>query len=472
MTSKIKVDNVNKVSDDSNIINKCGTTITLGASGDSIALAAGATQTGFGSAGQIVDWQTGDIKTSTFTAVSGKGYFCNTAGGPFTCNLPAGSPGDIVGVVDYNNTFNTDGLTLNPNGTEVIGGGTAGDTAELTTQGQALTLVYVDAGEGWKPVNDSTSTVIGQVATYVTASATGCTGPGSGCIVDTNYKVHTFTGPGTFTVTCAGNCVGSNQVSYFIVAGGGEGGATSPSNGGGGGGAGGTREGKATACSYTASPIAACTGVIVTAQAYPIVVGGGGALQPSAGGATANDGDDSSALGKTSTGGGGGKIDGPAGNPTCAGKGGSGGGGAAAGCAARLAGGSGNTPSVSPPQGRDGGVGIYGSVYGGGGGGGAGNTGGNATSPGKAGDGAVGVETQIPGSPLTKGAGGGGGRTSAGTIATGGSSIGGNGGSTSQAGTSAAANTGSGGGSGGWPASSYCRGGGGSGIVVLRYRFQ
>ena len=31
MTSKIKVDNINKVSDDSNIINKCGTTVTVGA---------------------------------------------------------------------------------------------------------------------------------------------------------------------------------------------------------------------------------------------------------------------------------------------------------------------------------------------------------------------------------------------------------------------------------------------------------
>ena len=46
MASKIKVDNINKVSDDSNIIKKCGTTITLGASGDSIALATGASQTG------------------------------------------------------------------------------------------------------------------------------------------------------------------------------------------------------------------------------------------------------------------------------------------------------------------------------------------------------------------------------------------------------------------------------------------
>ena len=30
MTSKIKVDNINKVSDDSNIIKKCGTTTTIG----------------------------------------------------------------------------------------------------------------------------------------------------------------------------------------------------------------------------------------------------------------------------------------------------------------------------------------------------------------------------------------------------------------------------------------------------------
>ena len=80
MTSKIKVDNINKVSDDSNIIKKCGTTvtvgaasdsvrtgannlqasdggnlisqsgttITLGASGDTVTLASGASQSGFG----------------------------------------------------------------------------------------------------------------------------------------------------------------------------------------------------------------------------------------------------------------------------------------------------------------------------------------------------------------------------------------------------------------------------------------
>ena len=105
MTSKIKVDNINKVSDDSNIIKKCGTTttigsgasnpivvdgsaITLGRCGGTVALASGATQTGFGRTG-TVDWQT-TPKTATFTAVSGDGFFANTSGGAFTMNLPAG----------------------------------------------------------------------------------------------------------------------------------------------------------------------------------------------------------------------------------------------------------------------------------------------------------------------------------------------------------------------------------------------
>ena len=106
MTSKIKVDNINQVSDDSNIIKKCGTTITLGASGDSIALASGASQTGFGRTG-TVDWQTGSIKTGTFTAANGEGYFVNTSGGVSTANLPAGSAGAIVSCSDYTRTFST-----------------------------------------------------------------------------------------------------------------------------------------------------------------------------------------------------------------------------------------------------------------------------------------------------------------------------------------------------------------------------
>ena len=59
-----------QASDGGNLISQCGTAITLGASGDTIALASGASQTGFGRTG-TVDWQTGSIKTATFTAVNG-----------------------------------------------------------------------------------------------------------------------------------------------------------------------------------------------------------------------------------------------------------------------------------------------------------------------------------------------------------------------------------------------------------------
>ncbi len=57
---------------------QCGTTLTLGGSGDTVQLGTGASQTGFGRTG-AVDWDTASIKTTTFLAVSGNGYFCNTA---------------------------------------------------------------------------------------------------------------------------------------------------------------------------------------------------------------------------------------------------------------------------------------------------------------------------------------------------------------------------------------------------------
>ena len=99
MTSTIKVNNIQNQCG-ANIINENSDTITIGASGDTIALASGASQTGFGRTG-TVDWQTGSIKTSTFTAANGEGYFADTSSGAFVMNLPAGTAGNIVSVVDY-----------------------------------------------------------------------------------------------------------------------------------------------------------------------------------------------------------------------------------------------------------------------------------------------------------------------------------------------------------------------------------
>ena len=93
MTSTIKVDNIQD-QDGNNIINENANTITIGASGDTIQLAAGASQTGFGRTG-TVDWDT-TAKTASFTAVSGNGYFVNTTSGAITVTLPAGSAGSIV----------------------------------------------------------------------------------------------------------------------------------------------------------------------------------------------------------------------------------------------------------------------------------------------------------------------------------------------------------------------------------------
>ena len=153
MTSTIKVNNIQNQCG-ANIINENSNTITIGASGDTIALASGASQSGFGRSG-TVNWQTGSIKTSTFTAANGEGYFADTSSGAITMNLPAGTAGAIVSVVDYTNTFQTNNLTIAPNGSQKIGGVAA--SLALSTEGQSITLVYVDDTEGWKNVQDSTS---------------------------------------------------------------------------------------------------------------------------------------------------------------------------------------------------------------------------------------------------------------------------------------------------------------------------
>ena len=64
---------------------------------NTVTLGTGASQSGFGRTG-TVDWQTGSIKTATFTAANGEGYFVNTTGGAVTVNLPAATAGDIVSV--------------------------------------------------------------------------------------------------------------------------------------------------------------------------------------------------------------------------------------------------------------------------------------------------------------------------------------------------------------------------------------
>ena len=473
MTSTIKVNTITTES---------GSTLTLGESGKTVTLASGATQSGFGRTG-TVDWQTGSIKTSTFTAVSGQGFFCDTNGGAFTCNLPAGSAGAIVSLQDYRNTFDTASLTVRPNGSEKINTG-AGPVI-LSTEGEGITLVYIDSTVGWRSIQDNDFADPG--SNFIIAS--GGTETESG-----NCKIHTFTGPGTFTVSTLAACSADNQISYMIVAGGGAGstGSSQPTSyGGGGGGAGGFRETKSPVTSYTASPLdgqpSAPNRVTVTATSFPIVVGAGGTTQTyqptcTPGPTSAMDGSVSSGFGISSAGGGGGGQ-GNNSSPHAGRSGGSGGGSGGRSPPNGGGAGAGNTPPTTPAQGNSGGTGTCSGATSGGGGGGATATGTAGTPPGISGVGGAGASTEISGSAVTRAGGGGAGggypggagNASGGAGGAGGGGAGNAANSPSTGGVAGTTNTGGGGGGGGSiydNANAKSGGNGGSGIVIIRYKFQ
>ena len=464
--SKIEVNEIDKQS---------GSTLTIGGSGTTVQLGTGASQTGFGATGGI-SWQTA-IKTTDFTAVSGEGYFVNTSGGSdITVTLPASpSAGNVVAIKDYARTFGTNKVIMARNGSNMDG--TAGNT-NLETDGLSVTFVFMDSTKGWSLINEDTTT---QLAAAFVAATGGNTVATCG-----DFKIHTFTSPGTFCVSCAGNSGGSNTVSYMVIAGGGGGGSVSPANiGGGGGGAGGYREGLGLNDSYTGSPLRAPTGVPVTATGFPITVGAGGA-----GGPGTNKGvNGSNSIFSTIISAGGGFGGGGSAAPTPTNQFGGGPGGSGGGMSFEPGSiGAGNTPPVSPPQGQNGGQATeqppagtapYKGSAGGGGAGGVGEPGqGGGPGPGtfNGGVGGAGVTSSINNTPTVRASGGSGGtykNPSASPAATpggGGAGGPGNGGG----GSAGTANTGGGGGGAGTgnPGPGGTGGAGGSGIVIIRYKFQ
>ena len=460
---------VNKISPRTN----CGT-VQLGDSGDTITIPAGATianngtQTGFGRTG-TVDWNTTKITADPANAVSGTGYFTDTSSAAFNVTLPSSpSAGDIVAVADYANTWDTNNLTIARNGSNIEG---EAEDFVCNQEGASITFVYVDATKGWITVNAGNSSQA-FVNNYIAAT-------GGTITTDGDFKIHSFTGPGTFTVSSEGNACGSNTVDYLVVGGGGSGAGAAL----GGGGAGGFR-------------MASCFSVCV--QAYPITVGAGGAARGTPGGNQQNQGSNTIFSTITSAGGGAGGNSPPSQSPDLS-KGGSGGGiGRDAYLAGRTTANNGNSPPVSPPQGNPGGVYAYsspGTDQGSAGGGGAAGTGANGSPGNNGGNGGAGSPAApvfgtapkafyIANGPANGAsvcgqfAGGGGGGAYPGPSFSGGSGgVGGGGngagGPTSSNQNNGTANTGGGGGGnyGSGPAGTLGTSGG-SGIVLIRYKFQ
>jgi len=350
-----------------------------------------------------ISWQS--VQTTGFTAVAGNSYPCNTTSAGFTVTLPATpSVGDQVQLVDYAGTFDTNNLTINPNGNNING---QGSNVLAIKDREAITLTYIDSTQGWLPSSGYQEGTEGLSTPY--------------------------------------------SFDALVIAGGGSGGGAGDLGGnGGGGGAGG----------YRTSTQSVSIGTVIT-----VTVGDGGA-SPSTNSNVGNQGSSSSISGSglttiTSAGGGGG-----AGSPTNTGT--SGGSGGGAGQTSSASGASGNVPSTSPSQGNDGGDGFGGGPnYGAGGGGGAGAVGGNGTST-VGGSGGNGTASSITGSSVTRAGGGGGGVYNGGTGGSGGSGGGGNATQNSNGSAGTVNTGGGGGGGAWNPGSSYVTGGaGGKGVVIL-----
>lgn len=360
------------------------------------------------------------VQTSAFTATAGAGYFVNTTSAEITVTLP-GSPtaGDEVSIVDYAGTADTNNITITSSDNI---NGASGDV-KIDYERGGVSMVYVDATQGWIAYNAANETA-------------------------TALEIDLIT------------------IDYLVVAGGGAGGGTYLGPGGGAGGLRTSYTNTSSLDGHTESSLAVSAGTN-----YTVTVGAGGAGTFHNGGgenAAGNNGNDSIFSTITSTAGGGSGAYQGYNNPGQ--QGGSGGG------AAYNNGTVGAAVTSPVTQGyAGGGHGSAGTYHGGGGGGanGAGASTGvggaglavNILSSANAGTASVG---EVSGSSVYYAGGGGGAGVSFGAAG----GIGGGGDGVTAQGDAGIPNTGGGGGGSerNNPSAQFFYGGaGGSGVVVLRY---
>jgi hypothetical protein len=191
---------------------QCGTNLTLGASGDTIIIPSGATisnqgtAAGFGPTG-AVSWNTTKITADPNPAVTGVGYFADTTSAAFTITLPSSpSAGAVVGIADYANTFATNNITVDRNGSNI-----RGSAADL--------ILYINKSiSNFSLCRCNTRLELVQESNNNSNNFISATGGTITCCGD--YKIHTFTGPGTFTV-CTVLVHQIMKLDYLVVAGGG-----------------------------------------------------------------------------------------------------------------------------------------------------------------------------------------------------------------------------------------------------------
>ena len=367
-------------------------------------------------AGGGLSWQS--VTTgSTLTAVAGNAYPINTTSNACEITLPTSpSVGDTIKFTDYARTWGTNAVTLDQGSVKFQSRASTGTNNRkpfYETNGQSVTLVYVDATQGWIPTVDD-HVIYGSYATVI---------------------------------------------DILLVGGGGSGG----SEYGGGGGAGGL--------------VYKTSHSLISATRYDVVIGAGGAGQTSTNSAGNNGGDTTwTKFGEaiphfTAKGGGAGGGEGGTG-----GQDGGSGGGAIYNSGSEYFGsatqGSQSGDSGTYGFGFNGGDGINAPNYNPGGGGGAGSVGADATTS-ASGNGGTGKDYSSvfanEGDSGWFASGGGGGYTSEGNSQAGSASDGGaTAGGTPANGNSSAAAANTGGGSGGGASTAGTSGNGGSGVICFK----
>ena len=345
--------------------------------------------------------------------------------------------------------MHTTKLSDNQNGTDLSPQATNAPpvnniTVDLLSNGWKLrfsrTATHIYWAFGIQPLTDS---AINQVRAGRNPGVDRTIANGGSLSFDGDYVINTFNASGTISFDDAP----ADGVEYLVIAGGGGGGSNYRAGGGGGGG-------------YRTA-----TGLAVTDNtSYAITVGAGGAGGNNTTAGT--NGGNSIFSSITSSGGGGGGAY----NSAAAKAGGSGGGSAGHPSTNTVPG------AASPAgQGHAGGDGFVGTTQIGGGGGGAGAVGFDGTSGGTGGDGGAGLASSITGSEVFRAGGGGAGAYGGGNnFPVGGVGGGANGIHQSGRGDgpSASANTGGGGGGSSGTNTGSTGGTGGSGVVIIRYKYQ
>jgi hypothetical protein len=156
--------------------NTTGNTLAKGTltAGTGISVTNGAGSITIANSAPSIAWQS--VQTGNFTATAGMGYPVNTTSGAITVTLPASpSAGDAITLTDYASKWATNNVTIGVNGNKLNG---VAINATLSTNRQSISLVYIDATQGWIAYNGFLDSIPSQTytASYLIVAGGGGAG--------------------------------------------------------------------------------------------------------------------------------------------------------------------------------------------------------------------------------------------------------------------------------------------------------